>query len=71
MKERGLTESHLIPGINNLSTVGSSPMKRGVHHIYQFLPRDNVYQVNGAGMVSTKINNKIYLPSMNKESVGR
>jgi hypothetical protein len=48
-KDRGLSESHLIPGINNLSTVGSAPMERGVHHIYSFEPRDNVYQVNGAG----------------------
>lgn len=70
MQERGFSENHLVPGINNISTIGSSPMKRGVHHIYNFFPRDNVYQVNGAGQVSTKINNRGQLPAMLKESVG-
>lgn len=42
---------HLIPGIHNLSTVGSSPLKRGAmpHQIRTLEPRDHLYRNIGAG----------------------
>ena len=66
-----ISKEFLIPGIHHTSTVGSSPMLRGVHHIYSIEPRDFVYNVtSGAGQVSTKINSNKELPAMLKAHVG-
>ena len=66
-----ISDEYLIPGIHHTNTVGSSPMKRGVHHIYTIEPRDYVYNVtSGAGQVSTKINSRKELPAMLKAHVG-
>jgi len=66
------TEQHvnlsaaMVPGINNPQTIGSSPLKRG-GKMDLVLPRDEVYAVGGgAGQVSTKVNERTFLPAMNR-----
>jgi len=57
---------HLVPGIHNISSVGSQPLKRGVkpQHIVALHERDKVYHSMGAGQISSKVNNKWELPAM-------
>ncbi len=50
-------QNGFVPGIHNLQTVGSSPLKRALNQNAN-LPRDDVYRDKGAGQVSTKMNDK-------------
>ncbi len=60
----------MIPGINNLHTIGSSPLKRGAKNDLA-LPRDHVYASRGgAGQVSSKVNSAAFLPAMNRGGAG-
>lgn len=59
----------MVPGIHNLSTVGSSPLKRGVKTLADN-KRDFVYfnQGSAAGALSSKVNvKKVFLPAMDRE----
>jgi hypothetical protein len=56
----------MIPGIHNIQSIGSSPLKRGVKKDIN-LPRDQVYAGGGgAGQISTKIGST-WLPAMARE----
>ena len=59
-------KEHMIPGINNLNTVGSSPLKRMAHQMVTLQRRDGRYNQEGAGQVTSKINCREQLPSMLK-----
>jgi hypothetical protein len=59
----------MVPGIHNLSTVGSSPLKRGARRVADN-QRDIHYIGLGsaAGTLSSKVNlNKVLLPAMDRE----
>ena len=59
----------MVPGIHNLATVGSSPLKRGIKTIADN-NRDYHYINNGsaAGALSSKVNiKKVFLPAMDRE----
>ena len=47
-------DGYMVPGIHNLPSVGSSPMRRIA--LWQVQPRDLAYQVEGAGQTSSKLN---------------
>ena len=59
----------MVPGIYNLSTVGSSPLKRGMKTLADN-GRDYHYMDKGtaAGALSSKTNvRKVVLPAMDRE----
>lgn len=59
----------MVPGIHNLATVGSSPLKRGVKRLTDN-SRDYHYLNKGtaAGALSSKVNvKKVFLPAMDRE----
>jgi predicted glycosyltransferase len=59
----------MVPGIHNLSTVGSSPLKRGVKKLAD--NQRDFHYINGgtaAGALSSKVNiKKVILPAMDRE----
>ena len=60
----------MIPGIHNLSSVGSSPAKRERKGKVDSNYRDAVYMGQGsaAGALSSKVNvKKVVLPAMDRE----
>lgn len=63
----GLQDGHLVPGIHNLQSVGSSPIRRV--GVWQVQPRDLTYQVEGAGQTSSKLNARYLLPAMLRQEV--
>ena len=59
----------MVPGIHNLSTVGTSPLKRGAPKDVAN-QREKIYLNHGsaAGAVSSKVSlNKVILPAMDRE----
>jgi hypothetical protein len=54
----------LIPGIHNLPTVGTSPLKRGAKVAMDARDERPYILKGGAGVVSSKTNSKFILPAM-------
>lgn len=58
----------MVPGIHNLSTVGASPLKRGVKKIAEKREFHYINHGSAAGAVSSKVSlNKVILPAMDRE----
>ena len=65
--ENGIDKA-LIPGIYNIQSVGSSPLKRGAKNLIQMQDRDGIYVQRGAGQVSSITNTKKFiLPSFERQ----
>ena len=58
----------MVPGIHNLSTVGASPLKRGVPKKAEKREISYINHGSAAGAVSSKVSlNKVILPAMDRE----
>ena len=58
----------MVPGIHNLSSVGSSPLKRGAVKLAEKREIQYINQGSAAGAVSSKVSlNKVILPAMDRE----
>ena len=56
----------MVPGVHNIKSVGSSPLRRG-GNILALQNRDRQYlEKGGAGASSTKVNSKSILPAITR-----
>ena len=58
----------LIPGIHNIQSVGTSPLRRGAKNLVQLQDRDGIFVASGgAGQVMSLVNKRYMLPAFERD----